>query len=372
VGVVNERVRPKRSALLRRVAKAAPLLVRGGRKEKWFPTQEAARLYRRFYLTLNENLFPGLTTRSLEVMAAGGVLLSEAAPGALDRFFKGGLHLDYFGPDDLEQKLEYYLGCEEARRRLAKAGQEAVRAGHTLWHRASEISRVLSETARWPVEQRPRAKGGQALCLEGQALMLAGLRWPAQGGLKRLTRATGRLKAAAQNGQTLPAARSAGLALAATGQWGQALGYFKKASEAGRPADRLNLALAAREAGQGDLAGQVLKSLAKDYPGLAAGPGRAGFYLAAARLLLDQGKDLSPGFSRRRLAMPLWTACEHLQEATAQEPANAQAWEELGDLLLKRGGANQAHHCFARARQLADSADLIAKQSEAARMGYLA
>jgi len=373
VGVVNESVRPKRSALLRRVAKAALLTVRGGRKGKWFPTQEAARMYRRFYLTLNENLFPGLTTRSLEVMAAGGVLLSEAAPGALDRYFQGGLHLDFFGPDDLEQKLEYYLGHQEARGRLAEAGRAAVRAGHTLKHRAEEIVRVLTEMARLPMEERPRARGGQALGLEGQALLMAGLRWPAQNGPNRLARARGRLGAAAQNGQKTPAGvRAAGLALAAMGQWDQALGYLAKAAEAGRAGDRLNLALAAQQVGQGGMAGDVLKSLAGDYPGLLAGPGRAAFHLAAARLLLDQGLDLSPGFSRRGLAMPFWTACEHLQEAAAQEPDNPRAWEDLGDLLLKRSAANQAHDCFARARQLTDTAALAAKQAAAAREGYLA
>ena len=372
VGVVDERLRPKRSAVLKRVAKAAPLTVRGGRREKWFPTKEAARLYRRHFVTINENLFPGFTTRPLEVMASGGFLLSEAAEGSMDRHFVGGRHLGYFGPDDLEQKLEFYLGDDAARSRVAEAGREAVTSGHTLAHRAAEIVRRLQETARMPQAKRARAKGSQALNLEGRALMMAGLRWPAEDGIRRLLRAEGRTQAATQNGaDPLFAARAAGLCLAATAKWDQALSHLKNAAQGGHPGDRLTLALAAKMSGRGQAAADALKALKGDYPGLTEGPGRAGFHLEAARLLMAEGRDLSPGFSRRGLSPIFWTACEHLQEAVAQEPSLAQAWEELGDLLLKRGGANQAHQCYQRARQLSHTTRLAAKEAQAAKEGYL-
>ena len=89
VGVVNERVRPKRSALLDLLAGVTAIKINGGRGQAWFPTEKAAALYRGHQFVLNENLFPGVTTRPLEVMASGGALLTEEAPRAMDRFFPG-------------------------------------------------------------------------------------------------------------------------------------------------------------------------------------------------------------------------------------------------------------------------------------------
>ncbi|MBI5521325.1 MAG: glycosyltransferase [Desulfarculus sp.] len=368
VGVVNEAVRPKRSAILNKIAKRASLRLRGGRQGQWFDTRQAAALYRQCQVVLNENLFPGVTTRPLEVMAAGGSLLSEAAPGSMDRFFRDGEHLCFFGPDDIEQKLELLLGSPDLRRRLAEQGRDQVRQHHGLERRAQDIVRNIELMMAKAIGERPRARGGEALRLEGEALLWAGLRWPAQGGRQRLLRAAGRLQAAASDGaDSLRAARGAGRALLAIGKHDEALSHLRRAWDQGGPADGLVWALAAWEAGQGQAARQALASLGE----ISAEPGQASFHLDMGRRLVELGLDLAPGFNRQGLGMPLWEGFEHLLKATSLEPSLAPAWECLGDLLLARGAANQAHHCLGRARALADRPELAAKEAQAAREGYL-
>lgn len=368
VGVLDPVVRPKRSALLARAERICPLTVRGGRRDGWFPTERAAELYRSHQVVLNENLFPGLTTRPLEVMASGGCLLSEAAPGAMDRFFTDGEHLVYFDHHDFDQKLEALLKDAPLRRRLAQRGRELVRAQHGLKERAREIVKLIEDMSATPPAQRPRAAGGDALRLEGQALLMAGLRWPEKGGRLRVMRAAPRLEAAAVDGaDPLPAARWAGLAGLVAGRERSALGRLARAADAGDPRDRLNWALAAFLAGQAEEADRVIAGL----PGLEGRPGQARFHLAASRLLADQGRALGVGFNRRGLHPCFWTALEHLLHAVALEPKAAPAWEFMGDILLAGGAPNQARDAYGRARSLADGPELQRKCAEAAQRGYL-
>ncbi|MFZ5586623.1 MAG: glycosyltransferase family protein [Thermodesulfobacteriota bacterium] len=369
VGVVDAGVRPKRSALLAKAAKITSLAVRGGRQDQWFATADAARLYREHQVVLNENLFAGLTTRPLEVMAAGGCLLSEAAPGTMDRHFSDLEHLAYFDPDSFEQKLEQLLGDHRLRLRLAEQGRAAVRAGHSFRHRARQLLDHIVEMSKRPPEERPRARGGEALRREGEALLLAGLRWPGPAGDPRLGRALGRLAAAARDGaDPLAASRGYGLAALNLGQGRPALEHLARAAQAGGEIDRLAWGLAAWQLGRSDLARQVFRGL----PGLAGQPGEAGFHLEAAEILRRSGQGLCPGFNRLGLPQAWWTALEHLLEASRLRPADPVAWERLGDLLLAQAAPNQAHDCYLRARSLAPSPELAAKLARAAREGYLA
>lgn len=373
VGVVNEAVRPKRSALLAKVDKIAPLTVRGGRKDQWFPTLDSARLYRSHQVMLNENLFNGVTTRPLEGMASGACVLSEAAPGAMDRLFKDGEHLLFFGPLDLEQKLKFLLGDDGLRRRLAEAGREEVLGRHTLTHRAQELVRRLELAATVPSDRRPRARAGEALRLEGEALTMAALRWPKRDGAVRLERGAGRLTVAANDGaDPLLGARSAGLACFIAGNLRRARSFLARAAEQGSAGDALRLALAHWRDERPDQARLALARLPKDHPGLSEGPGDAGFHLAAARLLTSEGQGLSEGFNRQKLAPLAWTALEHLVEATRLEPGLALAWEMCGDLVMEHGAPNQAHFCYLRAMERHPHASLKRKIQTAAQEGYLA
>ncbi len=372
VGVVNQRVRPKRSAVLAKVGRMAPLVVRGGRQQQWFSTSDAARLYREHQVMLNENLFPGVTTRPLEGMAAGACVLSEAAPGAMDRFFTDGEHLMFFGPGDLEQKLRRLLDDAALRRRLAQAGREEVCARHTLYQRAAEIVRRLQSAAGLPADRRPRAQAGEALRLEGEALTMAALRWPLRDAAVRLERGAGRLTVAANDGaDPLRGARSAGLACFMTGNLRRSQDFLSRAAELGGAGDALRLALACWQAGRTGQARQALSPLAAEHGGLAGEPGEAGFHLAAARLLAAEEPGLTPGFDRSRLAPLAWTALDHAMEATRLEPDLAPAWELSGNLIMERGAANQAHFCYRQAWECRPSPELERKLEISAREGYL-
>ncbi len=368
VGVVNPAVRPKRSALLDKVGKLAPLRVRGGRQGAWFSTQEAAQLYRTHQVVLNENLFPGVTTRPLEGMAAGGFVLSESAPGAMDMLFQESTHLEFFDPASLEHKLELALKNPGYCRRLASQGREMVCQEHSLGKRAQFLLKEIEEMSRRPPGRRPRAQGVRALHWEGQALLEAGLRWPHPMGPARLQRALGRLQATGR-GQagSLPVARALGRAWAALGHWPEALAFLDQARELGRDSDDLAWSLAALQGGRRQAGLAAWRALTGCAP-----PGDpANFHLQTAQLLISWREDLTPGFNRLACPQTFWGAFEHLLEAVRLEPGLALAWETLGDLLLERQAPNQAYDCFQRAMALGSSNGLAAKTRHAAQQGYI-
>lgn len=372
VGVVEPSVRPKRSALLDKIAKRAPLVIRGGRQGEWFPTEKAAELYRQYQVVLNENLFPGLTTRPLEVMASGGCLLSEAAPGSMDQYFLHDQDLLYFGPDNLEQLLESILSDEPRRRRMASQGREKVLAEHTLAHRAAKIINDIQAMLAKPQNERPRTRGGEALRREGQALLMSGLRWPDKGGSRRVLRGATRLRAAAADGADPRLAPwQAGCAALALNRTQEALDLLERGLDPDRPAHRLTLACAAWQADRPSRARDVLGPLSRVHAGLGSGPGNADFHLAAAGLLIKEGREFRAGFNALSLPLSLWTALEHLQQATSLDPGRSRAWEDMGDLLLRAGAPTQACFCFQRALAIQSSPGLGRKAAHAAREGYL-
>ncbi|WP_197282076.1 glycosyltransferase [Dethiosulfatarculus sandiegensis] len=372
VGVVEPSVRPKRSALLDLAARLAPLKVLGGRKGAWFPTEEAARLYRRYQIVLNENLFQGVTTRPLEVMASGGFLLTEAAPGSMDLYFEDGCHLAYFKPDTFQEQVRRYLPDRELRQKIAVQGRELVLDCHTLTKRASEILTRLEALVQQKNGQQARTKNARALCAEGQALLMAGLRWPALNGPKRVLRGAGRLNAAWEYGEeSVEAFRASGLAAVALGRWNQALTCLARAYEAGSAIDGLCLGLALAESGQEEKAREILKGISPAQAGLRAGVGTPQFHLAAARLLKDQGLSLSPGFGRGKLSPVFWTALEHAMEAARLRPTWFEPWEMMGDLLWENNAPNEAHGFFQKALFLSTDQNLAGKAARTAREGYI-
>ena len=368
VGVVDETVRPKRAAVLDRVRRRVALEVRGGRGQGWFATADAARLYRQSQLVVNENLFPGMTTRPLEVMAAGGCLFSEAAPGVMDRHFRDFEHLLYFTPENFDQRLELLLRDDALRLRLAEAGRAEVLSRHSFLVRAGQLLDLVAPLGGLTPEERGRARGGEALRLEGESLFLAGLRWPREEGNLRLGRGLGRLSAAAHDGaERLPASRALGRAALMGSQVETGLDHLARAAELGGGSDGLVWALAAWLAGRKDQARATLRTLlGGDHQ-----PGQPDFHLAAGRLLATEGEDLWPGFNRQALPMIFWGAFEHWLEATRRRPDDGQAWESLGDLLMERGAANPAHACYQRALAGDHSAVIADKVRKAAQLGYL-
>ncbi|MDR1396997.1 MAG: glycosyltransferase [Desulfarculales bacterium] len=370
VGVVDENIRPKRSAVLAKVKGLARLKVGGGRQGQWLATEKAVGLYQGFQISLNENLFPGVTTRPLEIMAAGGCLLSEAAPGQMDLFFSHGRHLFYYTPGTLEEELKYLLADPDLRARLARQGREEVLARHSFARRAEEIAAWLARPA-----PAGRAAGEEAWAAEGESLLWAGLRWPDQAA-KRLERALGRLRLAARSHPCPRVFWLLGLNEASLGQWPQALTSLAQAHELGAgssqaPLFALSLSLALYENGRPEKGREILRRL-----GVRSDPGQAAFHARAARLLDEAGCAFTPGFSRRRLWPGAWNSLEHWSEAAAlskdDKKEQAPLLLELGRLLLRINAPNQAWDCFRLARNLGCRApDLEDLLNRSGREGYI-
>ena len=372
VGVVNRKVRPKRSALLDLLSEVAPIEIMGGRGGAWFPTEKAAAAYRSHYFVLNENLFPEVTTRPLEVMASGGALLTEEAPGAMDVHFKDGEHLLYFSPANLEEKIKLLLDDGGLRGRIARAGRQIVLEGHTLAHRAQRMVELIEETARTRNTQPSRAIGRMALYLEGRALFMAGLRWPGKGGPQRVMAGAGRILAAAgDQDRPTPMAKWAGLAALVLGEADICLKYLQMAADSGANNDRLALALAAAQLGKPQIARQAFSTLDQKLEDTISQGAPASPHHAAARILAAEGRHMVPGFDGRSLPPAMWSALEHMIKACREKPENGALWEELGDLLMVNNAPNEAHHFYTMAEKRRGSSNLNEKLGLAAEKGYL-
>lgn len=373
VGVVDPRVRPKRSAVLDRVRRRVELRVQGGRQGKWFATADAAYMYKTHRVVINENLFPGLTTRPLEVMAAGGFLLSEAAPGVMDRHFADFEHLLYYDHDNLDQRLSLALGDDGLRRRCMRAGREAVLGAHTLTHRADQLAKQLKHALEDTERLAKRPDHGQAIGLEGQALLMSALRWPGKDGRRRLLRAAARLRQANDAGVVgLPTIRAAAVAEMALGRHDAALGLLRQAMEHGAPCDALALTIFEKQHAGVVTQNPGLHQLVQWHPGLAGRDGEASFHLAAAAVLADHGRGMSAGFNKARSPQPCWDALEHLLEATRLDPTLEPAWRLGGDILLDNGAPCEASMFYEKAWQLSPRRQTMERLALARQRGYLA
>jgi tetratricopeptide (TPR) repeat protein len=284
----------------------------------------------------------------------------------MDLYFSDLEHLSYFRPDNLDDRLEQLLKDGGLRAKLRRQGREVVLENHTLKDRARVIVEII-ESVMSSSQKVCRTRGGEALRLEGEALLMAGLRWPAKAGERRVIRGAMRLRAAAADGaKPLPASHSAGLAELSLGRLDEALVHLRRAGELGGARERLTWSLTAWQAGRHDEFVQQRQKLGMD-----GAPGDVGFHIEAARLLAREGQAAGIGFNRSRLNAAFWTGLEHLLESTRRGPNQVEIWELLGDLLLSQGAPNQAAQAYERAWHLAASSELEQKRAAAAHKGYM-
>ena len=81
----------------------------------------------------------GIPLRAIDIMAAGGFLLSNFQSDFLDHFVPGEDFVYYESKEDLLRKVDYYLTHEEEREAIARNGHDKVAAGHTYRHRVREM-----------------------------------------------------------------------------------------------------------------------------------------------------------------------------------------------------------------------------------------
>lgn len=81
--------------------------------------------------------------RHFEIPGCGGFQLSTWAPG-LDEYFDIGREVQVFGsPEEMEDKVLYYLAHEDERRAIAEAGNQLFDSDHTYFDRFRKIAAHL-------------------------------------------------------------------------------------------------------------------------------------------------------------------------------------------------------------------------------------
>ncbi len=74
------------------------------------------------------SIISGIPLRSLDIMACGGALLSNAQPELLEYFTDGEDLILYNTPEEARDKGQYYLGHRDELASIARSGQQKVRA----------------------------------------------------------------------------------------------------------------------------------------------------------------------------------------------------------------------------------------------------
>jgi O-antigen biosynthesis protein len=107
--------------------------------------EEMAALYSAARVVFNRSLKNDVNMRVFEALAAGSLLLTnDLRDNGQDELFQDGVHLAaYREPEDLLDKLAFYLARESLRERIAAAGRDEVLAKHTYAHRMETLLRAV-------------------------------------------------------------------------------------------------------------------------------------------------------------------------------------------------------------------------------------
>lgn len=85
----------------------------------------------------------GIPLRCMDIMGAGGFLLTNFQSDFLDFFTPNEDYVYYEDEDDLIRKIDYYLEHEEKRGRIAENGHEKVRKNHSFEKCLSDIFSIV-------------------------------------------------------------------------------------------------------------------------------------------------------------------------------------------------------------------------------------
>ena len=85
----------------------------------------------------------GIPLRAVDIMSAGGFLLTSYQADLLRHFTPDEDFVYYNDLDDLTHKIQYYLEHDEERRRIAQNGQNKIRCHHSFKQHFEEIFRII-------------------------------------------------------------------------------------------------------------------------------------------------------------------------------------------------------------------------------------
>jgi tetratricopeptide (TPR) repeat protein len=374
VGVLSEQVRPKRSRIVEMLSHRYNVITAGGRRQAWVSAREAAVLYRRSRLVLNENLFDGVTTRMFETMAAGSMLLTEDGNNGLADLFDIGTDLDVFTAGDLFDKVDHYLARDDERERITRQGHEMVLARHDIMNRTASLLEHIAR-ARPDIGLNGAAHDRE----KGKTLFLTGLRWPAHQGWERVLRAERLLMKAVHHNEGDPESLFfLGIVARIKGSRAAALNRLNQAADAGCIRAGLALGYLDLETGNTSAArkrlSQASRSMGIEFPHRFEPGGKLSpdQHVALARVLQARGHDINPGFSRFGLDIAMYNAIEHYQAVLEINPNHRQALISIGRILAQQRAHTEAYPFLARAAELGPKDKTLAAEAlQQAQQGYI-
>ncbi|MGL4209710.1 MAG: glycosyltransferase family protein, partial [Candidatus Adiutrix sp.] len=341
VGVINETVRPKRSRLIKQLSSRFTLKSMGDHLEGWVGTDDSVDLYRQSHLVLNENLFPGVTTRMFEAMASGTVLFTEKAGGDLGELFQVGEDFAWFEPQELFESAEYWLGNEERLQKVAARAQEKMINSHDITHRAETILAVAEKLNRGAA-----AVGPKAWDLEGRTLFQTALRWPNEDGKNRISRAERLFVNAAEEGALSGEGKfMLGHIARLKGELEKAVLWLTRSWEDGFPRAALGMGILSMSRRKQDHAARWLgdfTGLASEFPPMEVDMLHFEAVLPIAQRLRQLGQIIQPGFDLMPHDPSLWNAFEFYLSAHRARVDNLEVAQALSRILLDCGGAAEA------------------------------
>jgi GT2 family glycosyltransferase/tetratricopeptide (TPR) repeat protein/2-polyprenyl-3-methyl-5-hydroxy-6-metoxy-1,4-benzoquinol methylase len=126
---------------------------------------EMARTYSAARAAFNRSLRDDLNMRVFEALGCGALLATNELPpeSGQAELFRDGAHLaTYRCPEELLDKLRFYLARPEVLARVARAGHEEAVTRHTYRHRMTEILRVAERLPKATPASAPAALGRPA------------------------------------------------------------------------------------------------------------------------------------------------------------------------------------------------------------------
>lgn len=87
----------------------------------------------------------GIPLRCLDIMGAGGVLLSNLQPELMEYFQEGVEWIGFGDVEELLDKAEFYLAREELRQEIARNGYQKVKDGFTYQHALQRILHIVEQ-----------------------------------------------------------------------------------------------------------------------------------------------------------------------------------------------------------------------------------
>lgn len=150
-GTLDPRLHPQRAEFFARLAERVPIDTASG---------TFADVYPRSKIVVNHSVGSDLNFRVFEAMMSGALLITPRVESGLFELFREGEHLVTYeagNVDDAASKIELYLGDDESRERIARAGREEVLRKHSSEARACDLVRILTDLGQRPKPRKHRA-----------------------------------------------------------------------------------------------------------------------------------------------------------------------------------------------------------------------